>query len=44
MICKEQKEYITTVYNELMKLVQSDEIKHKVMDLLHDVVQYFKES
>ena len=26
-----------------MKLVQLDEIKHQVMDLLHDIVQYFKE-
>ena len=26
-----------------MKLVQSDEIKYKVIDLLNNVVQYFKE-
>ena len=43
MIHEEQKEYITTIYNKLMKLVQSDEMMHQVMDLLHDVVYYFKE-
>ena len=43
MIRKEQKEFITNVYNKLMKVVRSDEMKYQVIDLLHNIVQYFKE-